>query len=129
MVRTRRLARGGRCSLRGRLGFLRHHLREHLGVKGSHYIASGASSVQATIVPAGVERSLGVMSSVYVNDPSDPGFADFSRKNNLAQANNLKDIENPILLPGRVGVASTGENRSVFLTTRLAPLRRITLQK
>jgi branched-chain amino acid transport system substrate-binding protein len=129
----------------GKFGAMSVRKAADLGFKGNHYIASGVSSVQATIVPAGVERSIGVMSSVYVKDPADASFADdpgikaykafiakwfpegnpddfynaygymtamlmtqvltqckgdFSRKNIMAQANNIKDLENPILLPG-----------------------------
>ena len=129
----------------GKFGALSVRKVADMGFKGNHYIASGVSSVQATIIPAGVERSVGVMTSVYVKDPSDPGLADdpgikgykafmakwfpegnaddfynaygymtgmvmvrvlqqcngdFSRKSIMAQANNLKDLENPILLPG-----------------------------
>jgi branched-chain amino acid transport system substrate-binding protein len=116
-----------------------------MGFKGNHYIATGVTSVQGTLIPAGVERAVGVLSTVYAKDPSDPGLADdpgikaykafmakwfpegnpddfynaygymtamvmhqvlqqcngdFSRKNIMAQANNLKNVENPMLLPG-----------------------------
>ena len=129
----------------GKFGAMAVRKASDMGFKGNHYIASGVSSVQATIIPAGVERAIGVMSTVYLKDPTDPSWADdagikgyrafmakwypegnaddfynaygymtaavmtqvlqqcngdFSRKSIMAQANNLKDLENPMLLPG-----------------------------
>ena len=46
-----------------------------LGSKATHYIASGASSVAGVIVPAGVERAVGTVSSAYLKDPNDPAWA------------------------------------------------------
>ena len=46
-----------------------------LGSKATHYIASGASSVAGVIVPAGVERAIGTVSSAYLKDPNDPAWA------------------------------------------------------
>ncbi len=136
-----------------------------MGFKGNHYVASGVASVQATIIPAGVERSIGVMTTVYVKDPSDPGLVDdagikaykafmgkwypegnaddfynaygfmtamvmtqvlsqcngdFSRKSIMAQANNLKNLENPILLPGITINTSPTDHR---------PLKQMQLQR
>ncbi|MFT3800131.1 MAG: ABC transporter substrate-binding protein [Burkholderiaceae bacterium] len=116
-----------------------------LGFKGMHFIATGVSSVQSVLLPAGAERSTGVLSTTYLKDITDPGLADdpglkayrafmakwmpdahvdeslhaygymtamvmthvlqqcngdFSRKQIMAQANNLRDLENPMLLPG-----------------------------
>ena len=129
----------------GKFGAMSIRKASELNFKGNHYIATGVSSIQGVLIPAGVERANGVLSTVYAKDPSDPGLADdpgikayrafmakwfpegnpddsfntygymtamvmvrvlqqcngdFSRKSIMAQANNLKDLENPILLPG-----------------------------
>lgn len=129
----------------GKFGAISIRKASDLGFKGNHYIATGVSSIQGVLVPAGVERATGVLSTTYAKDPSDPALADdpgikayrafmakwypegnpddsfnsygymtamvmtrvlqqcngdFSRRNIMAQANNLKDVENPILLPG-----------------------------
>ncbi len=47
-----------------------------LGWQVAHYIPSGASSVAGVITPAGVERSVGVVSSAYLKDPNDPAWAE-----------------------------------------------------
>ena len=149
----------------GKFGAMAIRKAHELGFKGNHYIASGVSSVQGTIIPAGVDRAVGVMSTVYLKDPSDPSFADdagikgyrafmakwfpegnpddfynsygymtamvmvrvlqqcngdFSRKNIMAQANNLKDLENPMLLPGiRINTSPTDHR----------PLKQMQLQR
>jgi branched-chain amino acid transport system substrate-binding protein len=129
----------------GKFGAMSIRKASELNFKGNHYIATGVSSIQGVLIPAGVERATGVLSTVYAKDPSDPSLADdagikaykafmakwypegnpddsfnsygymtgmvmhqvltqcngdFSRKNIMAQANNLKNVENPILLPG-----------------------------
>ena len=129
----------------GKFGAMSIRKASELNFKGNHYIATGVSSVQGVLIPAGVDRAAGVLSTVYAKDPSDPGLADdpgikaykafmakwfpegnpddfynsygymtamvmvrvlqqcngdFSRKSIMAQANNLKDLENPMLLPG-----------------------------
>ena len=129
----------------GKFGAMSIRKASELNFKGSHYIATGVSSVQGVLIPAGADHATGVISTVYAKDPSDPGLADdpgikayrafmtkwypegnaddfynaygymtamvmvrvlqqcngdFSRKSIMAQANNLKDLENPILLPG-----------------------------
>ena len=129
----------------GKFGAMSIRKANELNFKGNHYIATGVSSVQGTLIPAGVDRAAGVLSTVYAKDPSDPGLVDdpgikaykafmakwfpegnpddfynaygymtamvmmrvlqqcngdFSRKSIMAQANNLKDLENPMLLPG-----------------------------
>ena len=129
----------------GKFGAMSIRKASELNFKGNHYIATGVSSIQGVLIPAGVDRATGVFSTVYAKDPSDPGLADdpgvkayrafmakwftegnpddsfnaygymtamvmvqvlqqcngdFSRKSIMAQANNLKDLENPILLPG-----------------------------
>ena len=129
----------------GKFGAMSIRKAAELGFKGNHYIATGVTSVQGTIIPAGVERAVGVMSTSYLKDPSDVSLADdpgvktyrafmakyypegnaddfynaygfitagvmtqvlrqcngdFSRKNIMAQANNLKGVEHPMLLAG-----------------------------
>ena len=129
----------------GKFGAMSIRKASELNFKGNHYIATGVTSVQGVLIPAGVERATGVLSTVYAKDPSDPGLADdpgvkgykafmakwypegnpddfynaygyltamvmvqvlqqcngdFSRKSIMAQANNLKNLENPMLLPG-----------------------------
>jgi branched-chain amino acid transport system substrate-binding protein len=116
-----------------------------LGWKPLHFITSGVSSVSSTIKPAGEDRSMGVVTSVYMKDVTDAAWendagvkgykafmaksfpegnvnefynaygymvamvmhrvleqckGDFSRKSIIAQANNLTDLESPLLLPG-----------------------------
>ena len=129
----------------GKFGAMSIRKASELGFKGNHYIATGVSSIQGVLIPAGADRATGVLSTVYAKDPSDPGQADdpaikayrafmakwypegnpddsynsygymtgmvmvqvlqqcngdFSRKSIMAQANNLKNLENPMLLPG-----------------------------
>jgi len=129
----------------GKFGAMSIRKAYDLGFKGMHFIATGVSSVQSVLLPAGAERSTGVLSTTYLKDVSDPGMADdaglkayrafmakwmpeahpeeslhaygymtamvmthvlqqcngdFSRKQIMAQANNLRDLENPMLLPG-----------------------------
>jgi len=47
-----------------------------LGWKPMHFIPSGAASITATIMPVGVEKAQGVITSVYVKDVADPAWAD-----------------------------------------------------
>lgn len=129
----------------GKFGAMSIRKVHELGWKATHYITSGVSSVNSTINPAGPERAVGVITSVYLKDVSDPVWAedagvkgykafmakympeasanefynaygymvamvmrqvleqckgDFSRKSIMAQANNLRNVENPLLLPG-----------------------------
>ena len=133
--------------------------------KPMHFVTSGASSVSSTIMPVGPERALGLITSTYIKDPSDPAWADdagmkdyfafmakyygdgnpkeflnaygytvtsvlkklleqcngnFSRASIMAQANNLKNLEVPTLLPGvRVNTSPTNHH----------PLRQMQLQR
>jgi branched-chain amino acid transport system substrate-binding protein len=133
--------------------------------KPVHFVTSGASSVSSTIMPVGPERALGLITSVYIKDPSDPAWAEdagmkdyldfmakyfhdgnpkealnaygytvtsvlhklleqcngnFSRENIMAQANNLRALEIPMLLPGiRVSTSPTNHH----------PLRQMQLQR
>lgn len=129
----------------GKFGAMSIRKVSELGWKPMHFITSGVSSVSSTIKPAGEDRSMGVITSVYMKDVTDAAWdndagvkgykafmakyfadgnpnefynaygyltamvmqqvleqckGDFSRKSILAQANNLKDVENPLLLPG-----------------------------
>ncbi len=133
--------------------------------KPMHFVTSGASSVSSTIMPVGPERAVGLITSTYLKDPSDPAWADdagmkdymafmtkyygdgnpkealnaygytvtsvlkklleqcngnFSRESIMAQANNLKNVEVPTLLPGvRVNTSPTNHH----------PLRQMQLQR
>ena len=129
----------------GKFGAMSIRKVSELNWKPMHFITSGVSSVSSTIKPAGEDRSMGVITSVYMKDVTDAAWdndagvkgykafmakyfaegnpnefynaygyltamvmqqvleqckGDFSRKSILAQANNLKDVENPLLLPG-----------------------------
>jgi branched-chain amino acid transport system substrate-binding protein len=133
--------------------------------KPLHFVTSGAASVASTIIPAGVERAQGLITSVYIKDPSDPAWAEdagmkdyktfmakyfsdgnskeaintyaytvtsvlrklleqcngnFSRESIMREANNLRDIEVPTLLPGvRVNTSPTNHH----------PLRQMQLER
>ncbi|GGC53773.1 ABC transporter substrate-binding protein [Chelatococcus reniformis] len=43
--------------------------------KATHFIASGGASITGVLIPAGPERAVGVISSAYVKDASDPAWA------------------------------------------------------
>jgi branched-chain amino acid transport system substrate-binding protein len=133
--------------------------------KPMHFVTSGASSVASTIMPVGPERAVGVITSVYIKDPSDPAWSedpaikdylaftakyysegnpkeflnaygytvtsvlrvlleqckgDFSRESIMREANNLRNVEVPTLLPGvRVNTSPTNHH----------PLRQMQLQR
>jgi branched-chain amino acid transport system substrate-binding protein len=137
----------------GKFGAMGIRRTAELGWKATVYIASGAATVASTIIPAGADRAIGTITSVYTKDPSDPSWADdagiknykafmakwypegnpdesynaygymtamvlqqlleqckgdFSRASILAQANNLKNLANPMLLDGiRVNTGTT----------------------
>ena len=137
----------------GKFGAMSIRRVSELGWKPTVYIASGAATVASTIVPAGVDRATGTITSVYTKDPSDPAWADdagiktykafmakwypegnpdesynaygymtamvlqqlleqckgdFSRASIMAQANNLRNVNNPMLLDGiRVNTSPT----------------------
>lgn len=129
----------------GKFGAMSIRKVSELGWKPMHFITSGVSSVSSTIKPAGEDRSMGVITSVYMKDVTDAAWADdagvkaykafmarsfpegnpnefynaygymvgmvmhrvldqckgdFSRKSIMAQANNLQELELPLLLPG-----------------------------
>ena len=129
----------------GKFGAMSIRKVAELGWKPQHFITSGAASVSSTINPAGPERAVGLITSVYMKDVTDTAWendagvkaykafmpkyfadgnpnefynaygymtgmvmhrvleqckGDFSRKSIMAQANNLKELENPLLLPG-----------------------------
>ena len=136
-----------------------------LGWKPTHYITSGAASVNSSIIPAGADRAVGVISSTYIKDPSDPSWAgdadlktylafmakyypegntkeaynayaytvtgvmchvldqckgDFRRETIMREANALKNLDLPLLLPGvRVNTSETNHH----------PLRQVQLQR
>jgi len=137
----------------GKFGAMGIRRVSELGWKPTVYIASGAATVASTIVPAGVDRATGTITSVYTKDPSDPAWADdagvktykafmakwypegnpdesfnaygymtgmvlqqlleqckgdFSRASIMAQANNLRNVNNPMLLDGiRINTSPT----------------------
>jgi branched-chain amino acid transport system substrate-binding protein len=113
--------------------------------KPIHVLSGVSVSVGAVMIPAGLENGIGIISSAYVKDPTDPrwdndagmkewrafmakyypdgdlkdggnvsGFGlthtmttvlrncgnDLSRENIMKQATNLRDLANPVLLPG-----------------------------
>jgi branched-chain amino acid transport system substrate-binding protein len=136
-----------------------------LGWKPIHCVTSGASSVSSTIMPVGPERAQGLITSVYIKDPSDPAWADdagmkeylafmakyfgdgnprevlntygytvasvlrrlleqcngnFARETIMREANNLRNVEVPTLLPGvRVNTSPTNHH----------PLQQMQLQR
>jgi branched-chain amino acid transport system substrate-binding protein len=44
--------------------------------KPTHFLNSTAASIAATLVPAGVEKSVGLITSIYIKDINDPAYAD-----------------------------------------------------
>lgn len=60
----------------GKFGAMVIRRTYELGWKAMHFVASGVASVTATINPAGPDRAVGVMSTAYVKDASDPVWAD-----------------------------------------------------
>ena len=49
-----------------------------LGWKPVHYLSSVSQSIQSVLVPAGKENAVGIITSQYLRDPSDPQFKDSS---------------------------------------------------
>jgi branched-chain amino acid transport system substrate-binding protein len=47
-----------------------------IGWKPTHFMSNVSSSVGATINPAGPEKAVGIITSAYVKDPTDPSWAD-----------------------------------------------------
>jgi branched-chain amino acid transport system substrate-binding protein len=45
-----------------------------IGWKPTHYLNSVSSSVATVLVPAGIEASMGIITSGYIKDPTDPQF-------------------------------------------------------
>jgi branched-chain amino acid transport system substrate-binding protein len=136
-----------------------------LGWKVRHYVTMGASSVVASIIPAGKERAKGIITSAFIKDSSDPAYAadpamkdytafmakhydggnpddafntfaytvskvmchvleqckgDFRRDTIMREANNIKDLEVPLLLPGiKVNTSPTNHH----------PLRQVQLMR
>jgi branched-chain amino acid transport system substrate-binding protein len=52
------------------------HKVDEIGWKPQIYLSFVASSITGTLVPAGIERSVGVISSAYLKDPNDPAWHD-----------------------------------------------------
>ncbi len=46
-----------------------------IGWKPVHYLNSVSGSVSAVLTPAGLENATGIMSTLYIKDPTDPQFA------------------------------------------------------
>ncbi|QWG19419.1 ABC transporter substrate-binding protein [Bradyrhizobium sediminis] len=133
--------------------------------KPMHFVTSGAASASSTIIPVGPERAQGLITSVYLKDPSDPAWTDdagmknylkfmakyfsdgnpkeflnvyaytvtsvlrrlleqcngnFARESIMREANNLRNVEVPTLLPGvRVNTSPTNHR----------PLQQMQLQR
>ena len=111
----------------------------------THFLVQNANSIATVLTPAGLDHSVGIISTAYLKDPSDPQFADdpgmkwylafmkqyypegdakdpqnqigvsiaatfvqvlrqcgddLSRENLMKQANSIRDLELPLLLPG-----------------------------
>jgi branched-chain amino acid transport system substrate-binding protein len=111
----------------------------------THFLVQNANSIATVLTPAGLDHSVGIISTAYLKDISDPQFAndagikwyldfmkqyypegdakdpqneigvsiaatfvqvlrqcgnDLSRENVMKQANSIKDVELPLLLPG-----------------------------
>jgi branched-chain amino acid transport system substrate-binding protein len=47
-----------------------------IGWKPTHFLNNVSSSISATIKPAGIENSQGIISSIYLKDPTDPQWKD-----------------------------------------------------
>lgn len=60
----------------GKFGAMSIRKVSELGWKPMHFITSGVSSVSSTIKPAGEDRSMGVITSVYMKDVTDAAWAD-----------------------------------------------------
>jgi branched-chain amino acid transport system substrate-binding protein len=111
----------------------------------THFLVQNANSISTVLTPAGLDHSVGIISTAYLKDPADPQFAndegmkwylafmktyypegdvndpqneigvsigatfvqvlkqcgsDLTRENLLRQADQIKDLELPLLLPG-----------------------------
>ena len=111
----------------------------------THFLVQNANSIATVLTPAGLDHSVGIISTAYLKDPADPQFvddagikwylgfmnqyfpegdvndpqneigvsiaatfvqvlrqcgSDLSRANLMKQANSIKDLELPLLLPG-----------------------------
>ena len=111
----------------------------------THFLVQNANSIATVLTPAGLDHSVGIISTAYLKDRSDPQFADdpgmkwylafmkqyypegdakdpqnqigvsiaatfvqvlrqcgddLSRENIMKQANSIRDLELPLLLPG-----------------------------
>jgi branched-chain amino acid transport system substrate-binding protein len=129
-----------------------------LGWKPTFYMSNVSTSVGTVINPAGPEKAIGMLSTQYLKDPTDPTWrddagmkewrafmdkynpsgdvtdaatvfaygisltmlqvlkqcgGDFSRDNVMKQAESLKDLENPALLPGIKISTSVTDHRPI----------------
>jgi branched-chain amino acid transport system substrate-binding protein len=114
----------------GKFGAMSIRKSSELGFKGNHYIATGVTSVLSTVYakdpsdpgladdpgikgykafmakwfpegnPDDFYNAYGYMTAMVMTRVLQQCNGDFSRRAIMAQANNLKDLENPILLPG-----------------------------
>jgi branched-chain amino acid transport system substrate-binding protein len=136
-----------------------------IGWKPRQYLTSGSSSVAAVLQPAGVEKSIGIISAAYIKDPTDSqwqgdqsyrdwldwmkqynrdgdiadrfnvyGYSaaqtlvqvlrqcgdDLTRENVMRQAENLRDLQLPMMLPGILISTSP---------TNFHPIRQMQLQR
>jgi branched-chain amino acid transport system substrate-binding protein len=136
-----------------------------IGWKPRQYLTSGSSSVAAVLQPAGVEKSIGIISAAYIKDPTDSqwqgdqsyrdwldwmkqynrdgdiadrfnvyGYSaaqtlvqvlrqcgdDLTRENVMRQAENLRDLQLPMMLPGILVSTSP---------TNFHPIRQMQLQR
>lgn len=58
--------------------YLSQAIREayDIGWKPAHYVLSGNSSVEVVLKPAGLDKSVGLITTNYLKDPSDPALKD-----------------------------------------------------
>src|SRR6204780_270832 len=77
--------------------------------KPETYLHLGAASVGATFKPAGLDKSVGIMSAGFMKDVTDPKWADDpTRENIMKQAANLRDFRLGLLLPdSRINTSAT----------------------
>ena len=47
-----------------------------IGWKPTHFLTNVSASVGSVLIPAGVEKAVGIISTRYLKDPTDPAFAD-----------------------------------------------------
>ncbi len=60
--------------LPAKFGHLANRLRGELGWKPEHYLTLTSSSIGAVLTPAGLDNSVGLITSLYGKDPSDKAW-------------------------------------------------------